>query len=73
MVNIKPVQLGKRTRMSFSKISEVLEMPNLIEVQKDSYQWLSLIHICRQLHSGGHKTVSAAVLIRMECRHVPCP
>lgn len=39
MVNIKPVQLGKTTRMSFSKINEVLDMPNLIEVQKDSYQW----------------------------------
>ncbi len=39
MVNIKPVQLGKTTRMSFAKINEVLEMPNLIEVQKNSYQW----------------------------------
>ncbi|MBC2872256.1 DNA-directed RNA polymerase subunit beta [Acetanaerobacterium sp. MSJ-12] len=39
MVNVKPVQLGKNVRMSFSKINEVLEMPNLIEVQKNSYQW----------------------------------
>ncbi|WP_369297042.1 DNA-directed RNA polymerase subunit beta [uncultured Neglectibacter sp.] len=39
MVNVKPVKLGKNTRMSFSKIEEVLKMPNLIEVQKDSYQW----------------------------------
>ena len=39
MVNVKPVQNGKTTRMSFSKIKEVLEMPNLIEVQKNSYQW----------------------------------
>ena len=39
MVNIKPVQLGKTTRMSFSKNNEVLDMPNLIEVQKDSYNW----------------------------------
>lgn len=39
MVNVKPVQLGTNTRMSFSKIDEVLEMPNLIEVQKKSYQW----------------------------------
>ena len=39
MVNVKPVQLGKNTRMSFSKIDEVLQMPNLIEIQKDSYQW----------------------------------
>ena len=39
MVNVKPVQLGKNTRMSFSKINEVLNMPNLIEVQTKSYQW----------------------------------
>ncbi|MEG2813910.1 MAG: DNA-directed RNA polymerase subunit beta, partial [Oscillospiraceae bacterium] len=39
MVNVKPVQLGKTTRMSFAKINEVLEMPNLIEVQKNSYEW----------------------------------
>ena len=38
-MNIKPVQLGKTTRMSFAKIHEVLDMPNLIEVQKNSYQW----------------------------------
>ena len=35
----KPVKLGKAERMSFSKIDEVLDMPNLIEVQKDSYEW----------------------------------
>ena len=39
MVNVKPVQLGKTTRMSFSKINEVIEMPNLIEIQKNSYKW----------------------------------
>ena len=39
MVNVKPVHLGETVRMSFSRIDEVLEMPNLIEVQKDSYQW----------------------------------
>ena len=33
------IQLGKTTRMSYSKIHEVLEMPNLIEVQKNSYEW----------------------------------
>ncbi|MCR5301094.1 MAG: DNA-directed RNA polymerase subunit beta [Lachnospiraceae bacterium] len=36
---IRPVTVGKSTRMSFSRQKEVLEMPNLIEVQKDSYQW----------------------------------
>ena len=35
---VKEVQMGKRTRMSFSKIDEVLEMPDLIEVQKNSYR-----------------------------------
>ena len=39
MVNVKPVQLGENVRMSFSRIDEVLDMPNLIEVQKNSYQW----------------------------------
>ena len=35
---VKPRQLGKNVRMSFQKIYEALEMPNLIEVQKKSYQ-----------------------------------
>ena len=39
MVNVKPIQLGRNTRMSFSKINEVMQMPNLIEVQKNSYRW----------------------------------
>lgn len=39
MVNVTPKQLGKNVRMSFGKITEPLEMPNLIEVQKDSYKW----------------------------------
>ena len=34
-----PVKLGNNIRMSFSRQKEVLEMPSLIEVQKDSYQW----------------------------------
>ncbi|MBQ7573585.1 MAG: DNA-directed RNA polymerase subunit beta [Clostridia bacterium] len=33
------VEAGKNTRLSYSKIKEALEMPNLIEVQKDSYRW----------------------------------
>ncbi|MBU9728391.1 DNA-directed RNA polymerase subunit beta [Diplocloster modestus] len=36
---IRPMQSGRNVRMSYSKQKEVLEMPNLIEVQKDSYQW----------------------------------
>ncbi|MCQ4022235.1 MULTISPECIES: DNA-directed RNA polymerase subunit beta [unclassified Ruminococcus] len=39
MVNVKPVKLGSRERMNFAKIDEVIEMPNLIEVQKNSYKW----------------------------------
>ncbi|WP_040209997.1 DNA-directed RNA polymerase subunit beta [Clostridium polynesiense] len=35
---VHPVQVGKRTRMSFGKVKEVAEMPNLIEVQLDSYE-----------------------------------
>ncbi len=33
------IKLGRNTRMSFSKIKDELEMPNLLEVQKNSYQW----------------------------------
>ena len=39
MLNVKPVHMGKNVRMSFSQIDEVLDMPNLIEGQKNSYQW----------------------------------
>ena len=34
-----PVTIGKRTRMSFSKIKEIADLPNLIELQVDSYKW----------------------------------
>ena len=36
---VHPVQVGKRTRMSFAKVKDVAEMPNLIEIQLDSYKW----------------------------------
>ena len=39
MVNVTAKQLGKNVRMSFGKIPEVLDMPNLIEIQKNSYKW----------------------------------
>ena len=39
-MRIKPQQFGKNVRMSFAKIDEVLEMPDLLEVQKKSYKWL---------------------------------
>ena len=37
--NMRPVKSGKGMRMSFARHREVLEMPNFIAVQKDSYQW----------------------------------
>ena len=36
---IRPVRSGNSVRMSFSRRKEVLDMPNLIEIQKNSYQW----------------------------------
>ncbi len=39
MVNVTDVKLGTNTRKSFGKIQEVMKMPNLIQVQKDSYRW----------------------------------
>ena len=36
---VKPQRVGKNIRMSFSKIEEPLEMPSLIEVQKESFNW----------------------------------
>ena len=39
MAIVKPTMLGTTERMNFAKIHEVQEMPNLIEVQKSSYQW----------------------------------
>ncbi|MEG3006070.1 MAG: DNA-directed RNA polymerase subunit beta [Oscillospiraceae bacterium] len=39
MMNVKTVKQGKTVRKSYSKINEVVDMPNLIEVQKNSYEW----------------------------------
>ena len=35
----KPIKVGKKERMSFGKINEVMEMPNLIDIQTKAYQW----------------------------------
>ncbi|MBO7148618.1 MAG: DNA-directed RNA polymerase subunit beta, partial [Clostridia bacterium] len=43
-------KLGRNTRMSFSKIGETLEMPNLIEVQKKSYKWFLEEGLTEVLH-----------------------
>ena len=39
MMKVKPQMRGKTERMSFSRIDEVIDMPNLIEIQKNSYKW----------------------------------
>ncbi len=39
MANLKSIKLGKTTRISFAKMNEVVDMPNLIEIQKKSYEW----------------------------------
>ena len=36
---IRPVSTGKGLRMSYSRQKEVIDIPNLIEIQKNSYQW----------------------------------
>ena len=36
---LRPVQSGDTMRMSYARVDEVLEMPNLLALQKDSYQW----------------------------------
>ena len=36
---VKPVRYGRVERMSYSKINEVLEIPDLVAIQKDSYRW----------------------------------
>ena len=36
---VKPVQYGRAQRMSYSKIDEIIDIPNLIEIQKSSYRW----------------------------------
>ena len=49
---VKPQKLGKNVRMSFSKIDEALEMPNLIEVQKKSFQWFLYVGMKEALRDG---------------------
>ena len=39
MVKTTDVKVGTKTRKSYGKIQEVMQMPNLIQVQKDSYKW----------------------------------
>ena len=53
MMKVKPVKLGKTERMSFSHIDEVISMPNLIEVQKNSYQWFLDVGLKAVFHDIG--------------------
>ena len=50
MVKVKPVQNGRTTRMSFSRINEVIGMPNLIEIQKNSYNWFLEVGLHEVFH-----------------------
>ena len=36
---VHPEKIGKRTRMSFARINDIMELPYLIETQKSSYRW----------------------------------
>ena len=45
---IRPVKSGKGIRMSYSRQKEVLGMPNLIEVQRDSYEWFLEVQVLRK-------------------------
>ncbi|MCQ2413570.1 MAG: hypothetical protein MJ082_02080 [Clostridia bacterium] len=47
---LKPQKLGTNVRMSFSKIEAATEMPNLIEVQKKSYEWFLREGLVEVLH-----------------------
>ncbi len=49
-MHLKPTKLGTNTRMSFSKLEEALEMPNLIEVQKKSFEWFLKEGLIEVLH-----------------------
>ena len=49
---VRPVKLGRAERMSYSRIDEVIEMPDLIEIQKNSYQWFldeGLMEVLREV------------------------
>ena len=60
---IRPIKTGKSFRMSYSRQKEVLEMPNLIEVQKDSYQWFldKGLKEAKELVDGAPKVIKEAV------------
>ncbi len=64
MVNVKPVELGKTTRMSFGKIDEVIDMPNLIEIQKQSFEWFMKVGLKEVLKDiSGIKNHSGTLIL----------
>lgn len=66
---IRPVKVGNGLRMSYAHQNEVLDMPNLIEVQTDSYQWFldeGLKEVFRDISPisdfGGHLSLEFEIL-----------
>ena len=53
---VHPVRYGKNTRMSYSRIGECLDMPNLIEIQKNSYEWFLTEGLKEVFHDISHIT-----------------
>ncbi len=62
-MTVHPIKLGKNTRMSFSRIGETLEMPNLIEIQKNSYNWFITKGLGEVFHDISHITDFSGNLI----------
>ena len=60
---VHEVEVGKNVRLSYSKIKEVLDMPNLIEVQKDSYKWFLEEGLKEIFHDISHITDHAGKLV----------
>ncbi|OQB14210.1 MAG: DNA-directed RNA polymerase subunit beta [Firmicutes bacterium ADurb.Bin193] len=62
-MQVHPIKLGKVTRMSYSRIGEVLDMPNLIEIQKNSYNWFLTKGLGEVFHDISHITDFSGNLI----------
>lgn len=60
---VHPIKLGKNTRMSYSRIGEVLDMPNLIEIQKNSYDWFLTKGLAEVFHDISQVTDFSGNLI----------
>ena len=60
---VKPVQYGKNVRMSYSKIGECIDVPNLIEIQKDSYNWFLSEGLAEVFHDMSITDFSGKMLL----------